>query len=292
MSVERENAIINNTIILRCNFQYSQTGDYFDPSAIASVAILDSDGSTVLETLTGDSIVKDSTGKYHVVASAITSAKTIYDKWTFTPVSGASALTKTNTCNVWSTSYGAGTDLTSLTNLKAFLHISNTDDDTLLSEIITRITDKWTLDCNRILTSADYTEYYSGDGSDTLMLDQFPINSITSIYDDTDRSFGASTEISSDDIIFTANTNNAKSGIVKLDGTSFSKGVENIKITYNAGFTSVPNEIEQAVLQECSLEYRISQGAISAVEGQAEDPYVISIRRRINDVKDKYRRVR
>ncbi|MBI5050531.1 MAG: hypothetical protein HZC11_06630 [Nitrospirae bacterium] len=94
MSVERENAVINNQIILRNNFRFSQTSDLFDPYAVSKVEILDSDGSGVLQTFTGIEIIKDSTGKYHVVAAAITIAKTIYDKWYFTPAPGAVEITK------------------------------------------------------------------------------------------------------------------------------------------------------------------------------------------------------
>lgn len=108
MSVERENAVINNTIILRNNFRFSQTADLFDPYAISKVEILDSDGATVLQTITGDDIIRDSIGKYHVVANAITSAKTIYDRWCFTPAVGAAAITGTNNCVVWETAAEAG----------------------------------------------------------------------------------------------------------------------------------------------------------------------------------------
>jgi hypothetical protein len=108
MSVERENAVINNQIILRNNFRFSQTSDLFDPYNISKVEILDSDGATVLQTFAGAEIIKDSTGKYHVVAGAITTAKTIYDKWYFSPSPGAIEITKTNTCVVWEAAAGAG----------------------------------------------------------------------------------------------------------------------------------------------------------------------------------------
>jgi hypothetical protein len=107
--VERENAVINNQIILRTNFRFSQTSDLFDPYAISKVEILDSDGSTVLQTITGANIIKDSTGQYHVVAAVIVAPKTIYDRWYFTPAAGATAITKTNTCIVWETAVAAGT---------------------------------------------------------------------------------------------------------------------------------------------------------------------------------------
>lgn len=108
MSVERENAVINNQITLRNNFRFAQTSDLFDPYAISKVEILDSDGSTVLQTIIDANIIKDSTGKYHVVATAIATAKTIYDKWYFTPASGATEITRTNTCIVWETAAAAG----------------------------------------------------------------------------------------------------------------------------------------------------------------------------------------
>ena len=101
MSVERENAVKNNTINLNNYFKYGQTGDYFTPYAISKVEILDTDGVTVIETITGASIVADAVGKYHVIAAAITTPKVIYDKWYFTPSAGAVEITKTNTCIVW-----------------------------------------------------------------------------------------------------------------------------------------------------------------------------------------------
>ncbi len=107
MSVERENAVIANEIILRINFRFAQTGDLFSPYAISKVEILDSDAETVLETISGASIINDSLGKYHVVAAAIATPKTIYDKWYFTPAVGATEITRTNTCVVWEVA-GAG----------------------------------------------------------------------------------------------------------------------------------------------------------------------------------------
>lgn len=125
MSVERENAVVNNSITLRNNFKYSQTNDYFDPYAISKVEILDSDGETVLETITGAAIVKDATGRYYVVASAISTPKTIYDKWYFTPATGAAEITKTNTCVVWATAAETGTETLSTDNASLLDAVNN-----------------------------------------------------------------------------------------------------------------------------------------------------------------------
>ncbi len=125
MSVERENAVVNNSINLRNNFKYSQTNDYFDPFAISKVEILDSDGVTVLQTITGASIIKDAVGRYYVVASVISTPKTIYDKWYFTPAIGATAITKTNTCVVWATAAEAGTETLSTDNASLLTAVNN-----------------------------------------------------------------------------------------------------------------------------------------------------------------------
>jgi hypothetical protein len=109
MAVERESAVINNPITLRCKFRFTASQALFDPSEISKVEILDSDEVTVLETLTGASIVKDSTGQYHVVATAIATPKTIHDRWYYTHPAGAAEIYSQNSCVVYETSAAAGT---------------------------------------------------------------------------------------------------------------------------------------------------------------------------------------
>jgi len=264
MSVQRESAVINEQIVLKNNFKYSQTSDYFDPLSITKVEILDSDGVTVLETITGANIIKSSTGQYYVVASAVTSAKTIYDKWTFVPVTGASALTKTNTCVVWSTVAGAG-GLTTLANVRTSLGLSatQTGDDTLITNLISRISDMIEKKCGRVFSIATYTEYHDGDNTDSVQLDQYPINSVTSIHDDTDRSYGVDSLISSDDYVYYS-----EEGKIQLDGLTFSKGLKNIKVIYNAGFDVIPYDLEQACIKYIMAEYLEEKGGINVIEGQ------------------------
>lgn len=120
MSRERENAIVDDTIILRIKFQYSQTGDYFDPYDISQVVILDSDGTTVLETITGASIIHDSLGNYHVLAAAVADPKTIYDKWYFTPAEGNDEITKTNPCIVWAETLSPSEGYCTVTDVARF----------------------------------------------------------------------------------------------------------------------------------------------------------------------------
>jgi len=286
MAVERENAVINNQIILRNYFRFSQTGDYFDPYQISKVEILDSDGSTVIETITGANIIKDSTGKYHIVASAITTAKTIYDKWYFTPAQGATEITKTNTCVVWETAAGAG-GLTTLNAVREFLKIpdSITTDDTLLLHLITRVSKEIEKFCERTFAQANSTEYYDGDGTDTLLIDNYPINSITSLYDDTDRTYGSDTLIDSDDYVFYS-----EEGKIVLDGGTFSIGLKNIKIVYNAGYSTIPEDLEQACIKKVAAEYLESQKGIVATKGESND--ISKWREEADKVIERYKRIR
>jgi uncharacterized phiE125 gp8 family phage protein len=289
MSVERESAVINNQIILRNNFRFAQTGDYFDPYAISKVEVLDSDGATVIETITGASIINDSTGKYHIVASAITSAKTIYDKWYFTPSAGATEITKTNTCIVWETAAGAG-GLTTLNNLKLFLGINtaNTDDDTLLTNLISMVSADIENECQRTFLATNHTEYYKGDGTSQLLVKQYPVNSVTSIYDDTDRVWGSDTQIDATEI----SISDRIGGLIILEDDIFSESddVENIKITYNAGYSTIPSDLEQACIKLCAADYLESKGLMKGVDEGERNPD--KLRKQADKIIQGYKRIR
>jgi hypothetical protein len=267
--MERENAVINNAITLRNYFKFSQTGDYFDPYAIAKVEILDSNGTTILETLTGASIVKDATGKYHVVASAITTAKTIYDKWYFTPSLGATQLTKTNTCSVWSTVAGSSSDLVTLAQLRAYLkkQTADTADDSLLESIITRVSADIAKKCNRTFAAASITEYHKGNGKNELLVRNPPVNSVTSIHVDSERAWGADTQIDSGDIVISDEV----PGLITLDDDYFDKeNYENVRIIYNGGYTSIPDDIQRNCLRLCACDYLEASRLNNKVEGEQD----------------------
>lgn len=273
MSVERENAVINNQIILRNNFRFASTGDFFDPSAISKVEILDSDGVTVIETVTGAGIIKDATGKYHVVAAAITSAKTIYDKWYFTPASGAAEITKTNSCVIWESVAGAG-GLTTLANLREYLKKEATDttDDTLLTKIISRVSEKIEKKCNRTFLAANHTEYFAGNGINKQYIKNWPINSVTSIHVDDDRAWGSDSAVAAEDIIISSQNPGM---IILADGEIFTKtvdGIENVRIIYNGGYSTIPTDLEQACIELCCIEYIKSGGIINTTIKDKIDP--------------------
>ena len=99
---------------------------------------------------------------------------------------------------------------------------------------------------DRLLKSRALTEYYSGDGSNTLLTDQYPITALTNVYDDLDRVYGSDTEIDSDDLAIMPQGLAYK---IIYDGGTFTSGVRNIKIVYTAGYTTIPYDLQQACLE-------------------------------------------
>ena len=150
--------------------------------------------------------------------------------------------------------------------VKEFLGIEETDDDDLIDDLITRKEAEEQNRIDRQLEAADYTEFYDGDNSDTLLLNNYPINTITSLWDDTSRDYATGDLIDPDDIFIYS-----VEGKIVLDGIHFAKGNQNIKIIFNAGYETVdmPPEVKGALIKIVSSEYLYAKGSIEAVESDA-----------------------
>lgn len=97
------------------------------------------------------------------------------------------------------------------------------------------------------LKAADYTEYYDGDGTNSVVLRKYPINSIASVHDDPDRVFGSDTLIPSTDYLID-NDDQVGSLRLFLNTLSFSEAIKNVKVVYNAGYTTIPADAERACI--------------------------------------------
>ena len=130
-------------------------------------------------------------------------------------------------------------DLTTLSKVKTYLGITGTDDDQLLESLIDASSSAIKKFCQSDIVAADYTEYHDGRGGRCLILRGRPINSIASIYDDLDRQYPPETLIDADDYTF-----KSESGLVIYTGGKFQDGIKNVKITYNAGYNTTPEDID------------------------------------------------
>jgi hypothetical protein len=97
----------------------------------------------------------------------------------------------------------------------------------------------------RQLLSRAHTDYYNGGGISMIMLNNYPCTTLTSVYDDLDRVYGADTLIAADDLVVMPND---LLYTVVYDGGTFMNGVKNVKVTYTAGYSTIPYDLEQACL--------------------------------------------
>ncbi|MBU2249246.1 MAG: phage head-tail connector protein [Gammaproteobacteria bacterium] len=92
----------------------------------------------------------------------------------------------------------------------------------------------------------EYTEYHDGDGSNLVLVDQYPIVSVSAVWDDIDRLFT--------DNALLINSGNyvaeAEEGCLRLynEEDAFQKGIQNIKVVYSGGYSETPDDIKQACL--------------------------------------------
>jgi len=98
----------------------------------------------------------------------------------------------------------------------------------------------------RKLKSRTLTEHYSGDGTNELFTNQYPITTLTSVHDDLARAYGSDTLVDSDDLAIMPNDLAYK---IVYDGGAFSKGIKNLKVVYIAGYITIPWDLAQAVIE-------------------------------------------
>lgn len=169
---------------------------------------------------------------------------------------------------------------TTTTNVKEYLGITDAGLDTLIGKLITRMEGVIKRYTNRDIEAADFTEQYNAAkfNGGILNLNQFPVNSVASLFDDVDLNFGVETQIDADDFTFEPDT-----GVLRLLNNrpftrrrpidrDFDEGILSVKITYNGGFTTVPDDIEQATIDlvDMKLQQRNSGGGFIKSEKLAD----------------------
>jgi len=146
-------------------------------------------------------------------------------------------------------------DLTTLTNLKQWLNVTNANDDTLLSRLITATSNYIQMWLNRTIPVASYSDYRDGSDGVTMVLKNYPIISVSSLTIDGNviPPSVPSPPGSLDPPGFVFD----QFSIMLVGGTyAFTRGYQNIFIQYQAGYSVIPFEIEQACIELASMRYR------------------------------------
>lgn len=132
-------------------------------------------------------------------------------------------------------------DLSTVAQVKAYMKKTDAGDDTLLATLLSQASKMIETYTNRDFTAVIYTdELYNGNGGPKLYLKQFPIFTtpavVVKLYDPfTDTNLYTYT-VNLEYIIY------EEEGYIHMWG-GWSKGHQNFKITYKAGFTTVPEDI-------------------------------------------------
>lgn len=147
--------------------------------------------------------------------------------------------------------------LTTLVFAKTYLKIPalETSQDSIVEFCINAASQEIESDTNRKLKAQAITEYQHGRNGNIIVLREWPINSITSLSIDQSALFtDPATLIDADDYRISDDLNS----IVMINRT-LPNGFNNIKIIYNAGYASVPSDIENACLWLTTYYYMMRQ---------------------------------
>nr|BDD47302.1 hypothetical protein 5 [bacterium] len=154
--------------------------------------------------------------------------------------------------------------LTTLVNLKSFMNITVSDNDTLLENCIDRATGYFETYTRRKLKARDYSydsdaaaydadnAIMDGNDQDQMVIPQYPLNSLTTLRIN-------ETEIEARSGVYSLGYILDKAGgIIRLSGYLFTKGLANIELAYNAGYSTVPDDLEQAAIEHAAWLFKQS----------------------------------
>jgi len=191
--------------------------------------------------------------------------------------------------------------LITLTDAKVFLKVASatTSEDAIIADLINGSSVWINNYCDRtFINAAELTEYYDGDGGDSLYLRQWPVVSITSLYQDFTRAWTSDYAID-----VTANVQiDSVSGILTLwnNESVFSRGSGNVRAIYRAGYnhnSNVPYDLQFACRKLVAWKYfqdysQRRYGVSSESQGDrtvnyTNDPLLPDVKQ----ILDRYRRI-
>lgn len=167
---------------------------------------------------------------------------------------------------------------TTLAYVREHLHIgiSETYFDDQLSNLINRSLAILEAYIGHGIKSRTITEYYDGDGTNKLVLNKWPLISVTSIHVDSERVFGSDYLMDTDDYYV-----DTEHGIVEVfqetgsGPVSFECGVKNVKVVYVAGYATIPADLVHIANEHVALLFRRSatEGTTSQSLGGKSEIY-------------------
>lgn len=148
---------------------------------------------------------------------------------------------------------------------------------------------------NRTLIATDHTERLNGTGTQRISVSNYPINSTSatvSAYIDADWDFTADDKIGADDLYI-----DSENGIIVYKDGIWSRGLSNVKIVYNAGYESVPYDLQLSIQEAVAYFWERKEQKVWAKSSISKgDNSITRITQSLPDtvtaVWDRYRRIR
>ncbi len=140
-------------------------------------------------------------------------------------------------------------DLVTLSDVKAYLGGDlQSNDDAVLSRLISAASGFFVTACARPILSGTYTELYDGKGNNRLYLRETPVTAVAALTVD-QRPIQPSAAPGEPGWVLNGN-------VVILYGHWFPRRLANIAVTYTAGYATPPADVAEAVMELVGLRYR------------------------------------
>lgn len=153
--------------------------------------------------------------------------------------------------------------LTTVVKVKRLLHITATTDDDLLTELINAVTFKIERHCNRKFLARAYTERMGGYSTQLIVVNNWPLNTITAIY----RVAGAGSDETTELLDATTYRFDSETGIINLVADTFTvwheadfaRGFRNYEVQYNGGYVTIPDDLDVVCRELVAAAYNLSK---------------------------------
>jgi len=144
--------------------------------------------------------------------------------------------------------------LTTLEEVKSYYGLTVSGTDSILEGLIDSVSTLFETICNRKFKSRVHIEYHTTDGYKEIFPKQYPITTISGIYDDIACEYGSGTLVDSSS--YTTIDDNT---IILIGGLVFSSNeheTPNIKLVYTAGYETIPYDLEQVCIEEVLRKFK------------------------------------
>lgn len=179
----------------------------------------------------------------------------------------------------------AANDLTTLDQAKAWLGITNSNSDAVLTRLVSAASSAVQARIGYQLLTQAYTEQLDGNGKSVLAFGNPRVTAVSAVSID-GATVAARSSVTGAGYTFDAD-------FLFLIGRCFTRGRQNVAVTYTAGYAAAPLDLEQAVLEVIALKFK--ERDHTGISSKTLAGEVISFFRNVSTdttaVIDNYRRV-